>query len=326
MKILLFLIVLLISVSSFAQLPNYIPTDSLVSFYPFNGNANDESLNLNHGIVSGPTLTSDRNGIPNNAYKFNGQGQFIKTINSLNISGNDPRSVSLWFKVTSFGNGWNTLTNFGNPCPDQNTSYTLQVDSVLNPNQQTRVIIKTNGFNDDDYVFPISKQNWYHYVATFKDDTSKIFINGEFSGFRVISINTTLSKLWIGIDSTSLFCSTFHQQYNQAFQGEIDDIGIWNRALSKVEISNLYNTTTNTKDNINNQSIDIYPNPISDQFIIEGNQSLIGQSFEIFDITGRRKMVGKITGPKTEVKNIDLESGIYILAIDGQLRKRLIVN
>ena len=326
MKILLVSIVLLISVSSFAQIPNNIPTDSLVSYYPFNGNANDGSLNLNHGIVNGPTLTSDRNGFLNSAYKFNGQGQFIKTTNTLNISGNDPRSISLWFKVNSFGNGWKTLANFGKPCPDQNSSYTLQVDSALNPNHETRVIVKTNGFNDDDYVFPISKQNWYHYVATFKNDTNKIFINGEFSGYRVISINTALSKLWIGFDSTSLSCTSFHQQYNQAFQGEIDDIGIWNRELSKVEISNLYNTTTSSMVNINNQTFDVYPNPVSDQFTIAVNSSLIGQSFDIFDITGRRKIGGKITGLKTEVENIDLESGIYILAIDGQLRKRLVVD
>jgi hypothetical protein len=192
MKKIFFLISSLISISSFAQLPNYIPSNGLLGFYQFNGDANDASLNLNHGIVFSPTLTSDRNGISNNAYKFNGQGQFIKTINSLNISGNSPRSIALWFKVTSFGNGWQTLTNFGKPCPDQSTSYTLQIDSILNSNQQTRVIVKTNGFNDDDYVFPISKQNWYHYVATFQNDTSKIYINDEFSGYRLIPINATL--------------------------------------------------------------------------------------------------------------------------------------
>ncbi len=326
MKKIFFLISSLISISSFAQLPNYIPTNGLLGFYQFNGNANDASLNLNHGIVFGPTLTSDRNGIPNNAYNFNGQGQFIRTINSLNISGNDPRTVSLWFKVNSFGNGWRTLTNFGKPCPDQNTSYTLQVDSVLNQNQQTRVIVKTNGFNDDDYVFPITKQNWYHYVATFKNDTNKIYVNGEFSGYRLISINTTLSKLWIGFDSTSLSCISFHQQYNQAFNGAIDDIGVWNRELSNTEISNLFTTTTSINDKIKNQAFAFYPNPISNQVTIEGTESIIGQPYEIFDITGKRQLIGQITDSKTTVDNIVLKSGVYILAIGGKCQKKLIVN
>jgi len=42
----------------------------LVAYYPFNGNANDESENGNNGTVNGATLTSDRFGIPNSAYRF----------------------------------------------------------------------------------------------------------------------------------------------------------------------------------------------------------------------------------------------------------------
>ena len=44
----------------------------LVAYYPFNGNANDESGNGHHGTVMGATLTSDRFGRPNKAYHFNG--------------------------------------------------------------------------------------------------------------------------------------------------------------------------------------------------------------------------------------------------------------
>jgi len=46
--------------------------DGLVAFYPFNGNANDESGNLNNGTVNGATLTTDRFGNGNSAYNFNG--------------------------------------------------------------------------------------------------------------------------------------------------------------------------------------------------------------------------------------------------------------
>lgn len=48
------------------------PTNGLVAYYPFNGNANDQTINGNHGIVSGATLTADRFGNPNNAYHFDG--------------------------------------------------------------------------------------------------------------------------------------------------------------------------------------------------------------------------------------------------------------
>ena len=62
---------LLLSVSLAAQVPSYVPTDGLVAWYPFNGNANDESGNGNNGSVSGASITSDRNG-NQSAFHFNG--------------------------------------------------------------------------------------------------------------------------------------------------------------------------------------------------------------------------------------------------------------
>ena len=47
--------------------------DGLVAYYPFNGNANDESGNGNNGTVNGATLTTDRFGNTNKAYSFNGK-------------------------------------------------------------------------------------------------------------------------------------------------------------------------------------------------------------------------------------------------------------
>lgn len=53
---------LLTASSAFAQVPSYVPTNGLVGWWPFNGNANDESGNGNNGTVNGAMLTSDRLG------------------------------------------------------------------------------------------------------------------------------------------------------------------------------------------------------------------------------------------------------------------------
>ena len=53
------------------QVPPYVPTNGLVGWWPYNGNANDASLNLNNGVVNGAVLTTDRNLAPNAAYNFN---------------------------------------------------------------------------------------------------------------------------------------------------------------------------------------------------------------------------------------------------------------
>jgi len=60
------IVALLIATNAFGQnLPSYLPKDGLVGWWPFNGNANDESGNGNHGTVNGATLTTDRNGKQN---------------------------------------------------------------------------------------------------------------------------------------------------------------------------------------------------------------------------------------------------------------------
>ena len=70
MKTLILLFSVLFTTMSFAQVPSYVPANGLVGWWPFNGNANDESGNGNNGTVNGPTLTNDRFGNTNSAYNF----------------------------------------------------------------------------------------------------------------------------------------------------------------------------------------------------------------------------------------------------------------
>jgi len=78
-KLLLFVFPLLfITVISFGQVPNYVPTDSLVGWWGFNGNANDEYGNANDGTVNDAVLTIDHSGNSNSAYPFNGTSDYIE--------------------------------------------------------------------------------------------------------------------------------------------------------------------------------------------------------------------------------------------------------
>lgn len=62
------------------------PTNGLVGYYPFNGNANDASGNNNNGVVTNVTLTTDRTGAANKAYQFGGYDSpsWIKVSNDSN--------------------------------------------------------------------------------------------------------------------------------------------------------------------------------------------------------------------------------------------------
>ncbi len=67
------------------QVPDYIPTDGLVAWWPFNGNANDESGNGNHGLVTGATYTANRAGVSNQAILLNGTSDHITVANSASL-------------------------------------------------------------------------------------------------------------------------------------------------------------------------------------------------------------------------------------------------
>lgn len=83
------------------------PTKGLVAWYPFNSNANDESGNGNNGIVAGATLTTDRFGIANKAYAFNGTNNYVTcpsgSTSTLNVIGDI--SFSYWLKTTQTSSG-----------------------------------------------------------------------------------------------------------------------------------------------------------------------------------------------------------------------------
>jgi hypothetical protein len=63
--------------NAFAQIPNHMPTNGLVGWWPFTGNVNDLSGNGHNGSVNGATLTADRFGVANRAFSFDGVNDFI---------------------------------------------------------------------------------------------------------------------------------------------------------------------------------------------------------------------------------------------------------
>jgi hypothetical protein len=70
-----------------------VPSDGLVGWWPFNGNANDESGNGNDGVVNGATLNYDRYGNLNGAYSFNGVDNYIL----LNPYSSSTLTIAIWF-------------------------------------------------------------------------------------------------------------------------------------------------------------------------------------------------------------------------------------
>ena len=94
-------------------------TAGLVANYPFNGNANDESGNGNHGTVNGAVLTTDRFGNTGRAYEFDGQSAFIEAagVDGMDF-GTTPFSLSVWINTdaaTTSGSGRDDILVKGDP-------------------------------------------------------------------------------------------------------------------------------------------------------------------------------------------------------------------
>lgn len=205
------------------------PIDSLVAYYPFNGNANDESGNVNDGTVYGALLTTDRFGQTSKSYQFNGTNDWILVPNSPSLDIAGPISVSIWAKATQF----DTLAIMLGKDNDLagGRSWYLGAYSnklVFSPNAFTL----PGGLNGSGVL---TGSVWIHVAVVYDLSSIKMFINGNLDTTIPHSGNipSSTSPLRIGVMSPS---SGGHWYFN----GSLDDIRVYKRALSDAEIQNLY--------------------------------------------------------------------------------------
>ena len=228
-------ILLLIHCQVFGQsLPTYVPTNGLVGWWPFNGNANDESGNGNNGTVNGSILIADRNGISNSAYLFDGINDWINipsgNSTSLNITSN--YTVTFWFKTTQGTNAG--LIGFGDNLNSNNGGYLIAIGNgpVNNPFGKLTSMISANWYTGVNQVID---NNWHFASVILNQNTLTFMIDNVIDAvFTNVSPPTSFNGLRaIGARNNGL---------TGFFNGNIDDIGTWNRALTQQEITNLYQT------------------------------------------------------------------------------------
>jgi hypothetical protein len=208
-----------------------IPTDGLIAYFPFNGNANDESENHVNGTVNGgATLTSDRKMAPNSAYLFSGgYNDYIATSNSPVYNLGNNMSICAWVK------------------PSQNGGYVVSAgrDVANGSFRLTDATFATqvnyNGVNGPDFVKSPSLNEWSFMVGTLDGLVSRFYLNGVFVNEATISspfvANIDCHSLMIGRHSTYCTPTDF---YPYPFAGAIDDVRLYDRALTESEILALY--------------------------------------------------------------------------------------
>jgi hypothetical protein len=310
MKNLLFvaLATLGINANTMAQsLPNYVPSNGLIGWWPFNGNANDESGNGNNGNVNGAILTNDRFGNSNKAYSFDGINDFIEIANTLLPNVNTSFSISFWFNTNL--NTVQAIISESSPIPNNtNYKYAINFSTVLNVSTSNG--ISSNGVQSQSQI--ITGQ-WIFGSMVYNSSAQniKVYFNGIEEGVisnTIYSNQNNATQIGRGIAGGSGIPGAY-------ISGKIDDIGIWNRVLTQQEISDLYNgnicyqniTVTDTL-LINmgitgfnpvtyNNTIKIFPNPANNHITIDyGNfATLNGYQLKIENSIGQQVFQTNIT-------------------------------
>ena len=223
-KLVLTLLIGVTTLTAFSQVPSYVPTNGLVGYWPFNGNANDESGNGNNGTVNGATLTTDRFGSANSAYSFDGVNDFISNPTNGLPYGNTNRTVNCWIRKENNNSPWtHTAVSYGSS--SQSNALMLGVGNNNN--------IVVQGWGDDIGTnFNNISYEWHMMTLTLNQGLGSVYYDGVLVASQaVIQWNTIQSSFYFGSRCDLL---------NSYFFGQLDDIGIWNRALTPTEITQLY--------------------------------------------------------------------------------------
>jgi hypothetical protein len=217
-----------------AQIPSYVPTNGLVGWWPFNGNANDESGNGNNGVLTGVQSTSNRLGIQNSALLFNGSSSITIPHNSKLNS--DFISFSLWFNTNSKNFGsliYKTSSSAKNEQFGCVLNYPVENSTVWSVKNGNNCANPGAGWQTTTMNKPISTGNWHHLVCTYDGQFSKVFLDGKLiveDTFQPSKIDNCIGDINIGKGYDD----------NYYFNGKIDDLAIWNRPLNVHEIYRLY--------------------------------------------------------------------------------------
>jgi murein DD-endopeptidase MepM/ murein hydrolase activator NlpD len=189
-------------------------------YMPFSGNTNDVSGNANNGTNNGATLTLDRLGNANSAYSFNGSSNYISATNP--VTGAN-YSVCAWVKTSSSGTRMDIVTGGVNNATQRTGYYLYRRSNNL------------AGFDMSNILGPggttlLNDGNWHYLVGTAETGSLKVYVDGVLQGALIETANISSGVVNIGKEISSTFY----------FNGSIDEVRIYNRALAANEVLALY--------------------------------------------------------------------------------------
>jgi hypothetical protein len=276
--------------------------DGLIAYYPFNGNANDESGNNHNGTVYGATLTDDRNGSANSAYYFDGVNNYIDLGDWEN---GGAMTFAFWARWDAFNN-YSRIVDLGNGSSSNN---------IIVANYQTNNGLFFSAYNGASetrmWISTISLNQWDFYTATVDESgIMTIYKNGQQIAQKTDGFKPNY------ILRTAQFIGKSNFSADGYFNGAMDDIRIYNTALSATEILNLYDTQTLAVETENlNTNLGFYINNNTLYFKNTQNLNEI-KNIEVYNLLGQK--VFETSKIKRQIPINNLQKEMYILKVEDK--------
>jgi hypothetical protein len=206
------------------------PPTGLVASYNFNAGTGttlaDSSGNANTGTITGATWsTAGKNG---NALSFNGTSNYVQVPDSASLDLTTGMTLEAWLRPSALGTAWRTVlfkTQTGGMV------YSLYANQdTTRPIGQVNIAGETNAVGSA----ALALNAWSHLAATFDGSALRLYVNGSLVSTTVItgSIPTSTGVLRMGGNSI----------WGEWFAGLIDDVRIYNKALTQAQIQTDMNT------------------------------------------------------------------------------------
>ncbi|MDP7281545.1 MAG: lectin-like protein, partial [Candidatus Poribacteria bacterium] len=221
--------------------PYFDPEEGLVAYYPFNGNANDESGNGWHGTLQGATLAEDRNNKTKSAIEFNGSG-VLNLGNSRLFQPvlNDDYTLISWIYLAEDQDS--TFLSFGDDYGARSNQYIR-----LNVKENKRISVAIRGDSGEALTFGISTEKnaiklnqWHLLHITKKKEEEGTNISLYIDGKRLINSTNYRAGKVNPRNNHNLILGADEVPRRRYFKGALDDLRLYNRALSEAEVATLY--------------------------------------------------------------------------------------
>ena len=216
--------------------PQFDLNESLVAYYPLDGNTNDLSPYRVNAQSIGARTTFDRFGTANFAYEFDGSDDHLRIPANEHLNFTNEFTINLWLK-TDAAHLQQVLYKNISDASKNIAAYGISIGYAPFEDEEvvTNDIIFTiapYGIMHELRKFDYEKDRWYMITCTLKDETMYLYINGKPALMKYIKgdIATSTLPLLIGNNGTG----------KRPFSGSIDDIRIYNKAKSTKFVSFLY--------------------------------------------------------------------------------------